>query len=141
MIAWCVLASVMLVGWAAIRRLVVVRVVGHSMVPAFDDGARLLAWRPSRPASRLRVGRIVVFRSANGSDIAQLVKRVAAVSGDPVPDDLRQDGTDGAVPKGHIMVRGDNPHSLDSRRLGFVSVTAVTAVVLWCLDQADGEAP
>ena len=104
------------------RRLMVVRVTGHSMEPTFADGDRLLVRRQRRAPGRHDV---VVFRtpSAASKDLRHLdllVKRVVAVAGEPVPTDLRPRVNDRVVPPGHLLVRGDNPESFDSRQFGYV---------------------
>ncbi|WP_406039831.1 S26 family signal peptidase [Micromonospora sp. NBC_00898] len=112
-----------------LRRALVVRVVGHSMTPNLCDGDRLLGWR-----RRCRVGDVVVFRRDAGDDLAHLVKRVAAVAGDSVPAEFRHTFDGDRVPLGYILVRGDNARSLDSRRLGLVSLDSVVAVVVLRLE-------
>ncbi|MFC5830683.1 S26 family signal peptidase [Nonomuraea insulae] len=91
------------------RRLLIVTVTGTSMEPAYRHGDRLLARR-----SRLRhvkVGEVVILSPPpTGSSSLQMLKRVAAVSGDPVPPELagRHDTTQGVVPHGYLAVLGDN---------------------------------
>jgi signal peptidase I len=118
----------------------VVRVVGHSMRPSFDDGDRLMALR----RRRYHVGDVVVFRTPDElrdgdsgleSTVDCLVKRVAAVAGDPVPEDMRDRAGGDLVPPGYLLVRGDNPDSLDSRRIGLVSLVSVLARVVCNLDR------
>ncbi|MEV8510736.1 S26 family signal peptidase [Dactylosporangium sp. NPDC051484] len=109
------------------RRLLVVTVRGDSMRPSFADGDVLLAFTGRRPA----VGDVVVFRHPirDGRGPVHLVKRVAAVAGDPVPADIRRIVDCDLVPPRRLVVSGDNPTGLDSRRLGFIDVGEVSAVV------------
>ncbi len=110
----------------------VVTVHGQSMAPTLADGDRLLARRCL--ARSLRTGSLVIFLEPglplNGSRPMWLtgagqklwvVKRVAAVPGEPVPEEVRQ-AVDGApvVPPRSIVVLGDSPHSRDSRHWGFI---------------------
>lgn len=73
-----------------------------------------------------------------------MVKRVVAVHGDRIPDEIRPavealgaaealEATEAAnavtaVPPGYLLVRGDNPKSLDSRHFGYVPATDVLGV-------------
>src|SRR5690348_15310831 len=103
--------------WAR-ARLRVVEVRGASMSPTYADGDRLLVRRG--PA---RAGQPVVFRRPErlGADVDWLVKRAVATAGQPVPPPF--DGTlgDRVVPAGRLLVRGDNPVSVDSRHFGYVA--------------------
>lgn len=124
--------------FAARRGFTVIIVAGRSMNPTYDDGERLLVRRGSRRAAR---GSVVVFRTPDqigARDVSWLVKRVVAVPGDPVPPDVRPvtGGTD-VVPRGRLVVRGDNPHSVDSRRFGFVPVADVLGVAARRRDHLD----
>lgn len=111
--------------WRLRRSFLVARVRGDSMLPTLRDGDRLVV-RRRRP---VRPGQLVVARSRRGG---LLVKRAAAVAGDPVPVDrvplLRRTG-DPTVPTGRLVVLGDNPAvSLDSRVFGYLSVEDVVGV-------------
>lgn len=115
-------------------RYFVVTVEGESMAPTMRSGQR---WLARHTAGRLpEPGRIVVFTApadtaADGPP--RLVKRATAGPGDPVPDDVaRRVGAGSAdlVPPGRVVVRGDNPHSRDSRHFGYVAADAVCGVVL-----------
>lgn len=60
---------------------------------------------------------------------SRVIKRVAAVPGDPVPFPI--DGSGPLVPPGSLVLLGDNPDgSGDSRQYGYVPVDAVVGVVL-----------
>ncbi|KAA6218875.1 S26 family signal peptidase [Streptomyces filamentosus] len=117
------------------------RINGPSMMPALRDGQRVLVVR-SGPA-RLRTGRIVVVAPPEGlvrprRDGAArpplVVKRIAALAGDPVPPEVCgaagvPEGT--LVPPGRVALLGDNPaFSTDSRFWGLLPVSSVVGVVL-----------
>lgn len=69
-----------------------------------------------------------------------VIKRVAALAGDPVPAAVR-DAVDGAavVPAGALVVLSDNLGGTDSRRWGFASADAVIGKVVTKLPAATGE--
>ncbi|MEV4463817.1 S24/S26 family peptidase [Micromonospora echinofusca] len=96
-------------GWLRRRwRLIVVR--GHSMTPTLRDGDRLVV-RVGRPPA---AGDLLVFRTRDvvpDSDLTWMVKRVHRVE-----------------PDGAVTVRGDNPHSQDSRHFGAVPREAILGV-------------
>ena len=105
------------------RHYTAVTVRGLSMQPTLHDGDRVLVRRI--PPARLHVGDVVVARPDRlgiGGD-RWLVKRVAALPGDPVPESVggRVDRT--AVPDGALVLLGDNAEaSWDSRTLGLFDV-------------------
>lgn len=100
------------------------RVVGTSMSPTLADGARLLVVR--RWCRQPRVGEVIVFANPRSSqEPSHLVKRVVAASLQVSPIDKA------IVPAGHLIVRGDNPHSLDSRQLGPIKVRSVLGVAIF----------
>ncbi|MGJ6969290.1 S26 family signal peptidase [Streptosporangium sp. G11] len=107
--------------------LVVVRVRGGSMRPTLFDGDLLVGAR-CRPC---RTGSLIVFRSESspGGRDSYLVKRVAAVPGQLVPLDFPE-LSDRIVPPEVFLVRGDAARSLDSRQLGYISISAVVAVTI-----------
>lgn len=123
----------------AVTRLTAATVIGDSMAPTFVDGDRVLVRRV--PAHRLRVGDVVVVRlpgagRADGAgDRPWLVKRVAALPGDPVPATVAPVAGDGRVP-GRVPDRGlvvlsDNPAgAVDSRELGCLDVGLVLGRVV-----------
>jgi signal peptidase I len=120
------------------RTRVAVEVVGDSMEPTYRHGDRLLVRRVA--AGRLRVGDVVVLGQPDtdafpdlpflmGSMPPWVVKRVAALPGHPVPDDVPANG-DGTVPPGRLVVLGDNTdRSTDSRVWGPVPDDRVLGVV------------
>lgn len=110
------------------RRWLVVVVTGNSMAPTFGNGERLLVRRRRRAP---RIGDAVVFtaREARRGELALRVKRVAAVAGNEVPAWAHASLGRGAVPSDHVVVAGDNPHSQDSRHLGFIPTSAIVAIV------------
>jgi signal peptidase I len=117
----------------------VVTVYGPSMEPALADGDHLLAGRCR--FRRLQRGQLVVFREPGAPGDHRpawltmaarerwVVKRVAAIPGDPVPDSVRPavDGTD-VVPPRAIVVLGDAACSQDSRHWGFIPASAILGV-------------
>ncbi len=117
--------------WLLRRNVIVVTVDGPSMQPSYRDGALVLAWRVR--GRRLRRGQVVMLAPEHEGPPAGrpgrlwLMKRVAALPGDPVPF------LSGAVtPPGSIAVLGDNPeHSYDSRQEGFITLERVRAIVLF----------
>jgi signal peptidase I len=123
-VAGTVLASVLL--WFR-RHYTAVTVTGLSMQPALQHGDRILV-RRVRPG-RLRVGDVVVAspdqpdssgdrQPRDGGD-HWLVKRIAALPGDPVPESVRGQLDRALVPAGALVLLGDNPAvSWDSRTLG-----------------------
>ncbi|WP_223645353.1 S26 family signal peptidase [Corallococcus sp. EGB] len=123
--------------WAR-RRWMVVAVQGNSMSPTLHDGQRLVARRLDRSNGHARSD-IVVFRmpaaqraTLGDEALPYLVKRVAAVAGDPVPDWARAAlGADSQtrVPPGKVVVSGDNAVSQDSRQLGYIDAETLIAVV------------
>ncbi|MEU7001807.1 S26 family signal peptidase [Nonomuraea sp. NPDC046570] len=128
------------------RLLVVVRVRGSSMVPTLQPGDRVLLRRV--PAERLRRGQIVVLESIGPGqrwgtgplpDPAAadwLVKRIAAMPGDPVPEEVAvQQGLPAGtvVPPGQLVVLGDGVRSSDSRVWGYVPFDRVLGVMLRAL--------
>ena len=122
--------------WAA-ARWVAVTVTGNSMTPTYSDGDRVLVRRS--PLERLTVGAVVVTSwptlhesYRGGPDRPWLIKRVAALPGDPVPEPVSA-ATDGQthVPPGHLVLLGDNTDgSLDSRTFGCVSGDLVLGAVV-----------
>ncbi|MFF5227961.1 S26 family signal peptidase [Dactylosporangium sp. NPDC000521] len=126
-----------------LRRWLVVTVRGGSMEPALRDGDLVLARRRTRRDPRR--GDIVVLRRPDatapppGAEVVHsgpraaapsqwLVKRVAAVAGDPIPPDVPS-AAPGPVPAGMIVVLGDRP-GLDSRLFGPTPLTTVHATVV-----------
>jgi signal peptidase I len=115
-----------LLGFVARSRLLVVRVRGTSMEPTLHPDDRTLALRVRR-TRRPRTGEVVVCRRPQligGNGL--LVKRVAAVAGDPMPNGRPGD----RVPTGRVYVVGDNDHSTDSRYFGTLPQRDVVARVL-----------
>ncbi|WP_370942527.1 S26 family signal peptidase [Amycolatopsis sp. cg5] len=121
--------------WVA-GRLSAVTVSGDSMEPALSDGDRVLVWR-SR-FSRLSVGDIVVAcvptvaRVPALADRSWLIKRVAALPGDPVPAAVAKavEG-DETVPPDRLVLLSDNAEgSVDSRRFGYAYGDLVLGLVV-----------
>lgn len=98
------------------RTWLVVTVRGGSMLPALREGDVLLASR----VRRARVRDVVVLADPYGEGL--LVKRVAALAGDPWPGA-------GRVPPRTVVVLGDNG-GLDSRMFGPVPLDRLRGVVV-----------
>ncbi|MEN3535229.1 S26 family signal peptidase [Microbispora sp. ZYX-F-249] len=139
MLAWTA-ALVVVAGLALLwlrRSLAVVVVSGVSMEPAFHASDRLLV-RRSGP-SRLKVGDVVVFTRPGryaGEELLPveerwMVKRVAALPGDPVPESVLPAVAQPRVAADRLVVLGDNPAaSYDSRQFGFLPADLLLGVVL-----------
>ncbi|WP_229327151.1 S26 family signal peptidase [Streptomyces sp. UNOC14_S4] len=133
---------------ALTRGLVMVTVRGTSMWPAFQDGDRVLVRRGPHPS----VGQVVVaerpvagewpgrpVRTEAGADAVRgrewLIKRVAAVAGDPVPRDRARSLArvpEDRVPPGKLVLLGDNRKvSFDSREVGYFPADRVLGRVLF----------
>ncbi|WP_198533885.1 S26 family signal peptidase [Streptomyces odonnellii] len=131
---------------ALARTLVVVTVQGSSMEPAYYDGDRVLVRRGAPPEP----GQVVVMERPaagigwtappvpTGADPATvsarqwLIKRVAAVPGDPVPYEMTVAGERFPhVPTGRVVLFGDNrAASHDSRQMGYFPVERLLGAVL-----------
>lgn len=127
----CFAGSALLAGIAVLRRrFVVVPVTGTSMAPGISPGARVVVWR----GSRARVGMVALIRGT--PDQPFIVKRVAALPGDPVPAAVRT-AVRGAqvVPPGKMVVLADNPAGSDSRHWGFSGTAEVRGRVIYTLSR------
>jgi signal peptidase I len=112
------------------QRFFMVTVVGPSMLPTLPPGRRVLARRHRGGGVRVREV-VVIERPPDGGTWAEcdrrwMIKRVAAVAGDPVPEVV---GVPGSVPAGFIVVLGDGQSSYDSRHFGLYPVERVLGVV------------
>jgi len=128
------------------RRLAVVEVTGLSMEPVLSSGDRVLVRRAR--LSELRPGLIVVVEMPR-LDLSYpelppgwppghrewLIKRVAALPGDPLPAGVPSPGPDpdhrGPVPPGMFVVLGDNAMwSQDSRLIGCIPAERLLGVMI-----------
>ncbi|MFE7543326.1 S26 family signal peptidase [Streptomyces platensis] len=144
-VLWTV-PTVGLIAVALIRsRYLVVTVEGSSMVPTLADGDRVLVHRT--PLAAISAGRLVVTEPPTGGRWGAirpsrwLIKRAAAVPGDPVPRDgapALRDLPEKRVPQGRIVLLGDNPEeSLDSRFCGYFRDEQIVGVVIRRLPRAE----
>jgi signal peptidase I len=124
------------------RHLVVVIVEGHSMLPTYRPGDRVLVRRgivPSRggvvvvelPSTERRSWDLPPTGLGNRREPVTarqwLVKRVAAGPGDPW---IAEAGATDRVPPGHLLLLGDNASvSFDSRQMGPFPVSRVLGAV------------
>jgi signal peptidase I len=112
------------------RRFTVVTVTGDSMLPTFGPGDRVLVRRVR--IGRLRRGQVVVVEMPGTSE--WMIKRVAALPGDPRPADClpaTEEPVERCVPRGKLVVLGDNPPwSQDSRQIGYVPGDRLLGVVV-----------
>lgn len=121
------------------RRYAVVLVEGDSMLPVLLAGDRILIRRVH--PGQVRAGQVVVVGA--GPNAARragglIVKRVAALPGQPVPAAVLAYGGDHAaggsgqvVPAGQVVLLGDNATaSLDSRECGYYRLGDVRGVAL-----------
>ncbi|MFF5334056.1 S26 family signal peptidase [Streptomyces sp. NPDC013181] len=137
-----VLGGLVLAGVRVRRSRLRVTVAGESMAPALRPGQVVIARRVTGPGE-LRTGDVVVLvkpecpgdwrwpEPGPVSGGAWLLKRLAALPGDPVPPGVaRALGVRGVVPEGAAVVLGDNTAaSVDSRDFGFVPVDRLIAHV------------
>jgi len=126
------------------QRFVIITVTGDSMVPALSPGDRVLV-RRVRPG-QLRRGQVAVVEmpDGNGDWTAPLrgpvsrhqwmIKRVAALPGDPIPRGCLPGAADAAgrlIPDGKLFVIGDNAtSSYDSRQLGYLPSERLLGIVI-----------
>ena len=128
------------------RRLAVVEVAGPSMEPFLSSGDRVLVRRAR--LSELRPGLVVVVEmprlEAGDPELPPgrppghrewLIKRVAALAGDPLPAGVPSPGPDpghrGLVPPGMFVVLGDNAMwSQDSRIIGCIPAERLLGVMI-----------
>lgn len=122
-------AVVALILWLR-RAYSVIRVDGYSMAPTLTDGDRLLARRVVAP-SALRSGHIAVVLSPLPMGGRFLIKRIAALPGDPVPPPVRPRVPDARVPDGQLILIGDNTDaSFDSRDHGYFPIADIYAITI-----------
>jgi signal peptidase I len=121
------------------RHMAVVRVNGRSMLPSFRPGERVLIRRAS--VGDLAVGMVAVAR-APVSPQRWIVKRVAALPGDAVPESVRAAaGGLALVPIGTMVLLADNPAGRDSRHWGLVAADDLLGYVVTKLRRDTSGAP
>ncbi|WP_406383309.1 S26 family signal peptidase [Streptomyces sp. NBC_01618] len=136
-------------------RVIRIRISGVSMLPTFRPGDRVLARRV--PESRIVTGDIVVLASparsleqikmegrpyepvawephtplSPGGRDSWVIKRVAAMPGEPVPPSVLGRVTGAVVPQGSFIALGDNAaDSIDSRHHGYLPLDGVLGRVV-----------
>jgi signal peptidase I len=139
--------------WWVRRSWLRVEIAGASMNPTFESGDRVLARRVD-PA-RLVTGDVIVFEgpaadaeraaeligrlrtyvavaqdppvfTGNGPSGHRVIKRVAAIAGERLPFAIPGHPEGAVVPRGRLVVVGDNPEvSVDSRQLGYIATELV----------------
>ncbi len=126
MIAILLTLPLLLGGWLILSgRLFAVTISGRSMEPSLRPGRRafILRMRPRR-------GDIVLLSDPHVPG-AYVIKRLAAVAGDPVPPSCASAVKAARVPDGRIILLGDNPgHSVDSRLRGTYPAGILIGVAL-----------
>ena len=139
-------AGAVLGGGLVRRRLAVVEVPGLRMEPVLSSGDRVLVRRAR--LSELRPGLVAVVEmpqldpdhpelppSWPSGHREWLIKRVAALPGDPLPAGVPSPGPgpghSGLVPPGMFVVLGDNATwSYDSRRIGCIPAERLLGVMI-----------
>jgi signal peptidase I len=133
-------AGTLLAAVALRTEFTLVTVTGDSMWPTLMPGDRVLVRRAR--LARVRRGQVVVVEApgAHGyrparrrgpADREWMIKRVAAVPGDPRPRDILPAATDPLVPPGKLAVLGDNPAwSHDSRHVGYIPGDRLLGIVV-----------
>ncbi|MCG5219623.1 S26 family signal peptidase [Streptosporangium soli] len=135
--AACGLAGLALLAVRLRATYLVIRVCGDSMAPALTHGERLLSRRTDLAA--LRNGQIAVVSSPFPTGGKFLIKRVAALPGDPVPEQVRKVVADDVVPAGRFVLIGDNTEvSFDSREHGFFHADDLQAVTVRKMEAQHG---
>ncbi|MFC9757324.1 S26 family signal peptidase [Streptomyces sp. NPDC056921] len=135
-----------LISVALIRsRYLVVTVEGSSMLPTLANGDRVLVQRTRLAA--ISAGRLVVTEPPTSGRWGAirpsrwLIKRAAAVPGDPLPRagaPALRDLPEKRVPQGRLVLLGDNPEeSLDSRFCGYFRDEQIIGVVIRRLPRAE----
>ncbi len=114
------------------RRLVAVRVTGLSMAPTLWPGDQVLVRRVT--ADALTVGMVAVVRTPphhGPATVAWVIKRVAALPGDPIPASVQPAaGGLSVVPAERLVLLSDNPSGRDSRSWGLVPSGDLLGVVV-----------
>jgi signal peptidase I len=128
-----VVIAVVLAAIGVLRKIfLIINVYGDSMGPAFAPGDRLLVRR--RRLAAVRLGDVVVIAAPDARPEMDPrdrwhVKRVAALPGDPMPQDIPV--TDAVVPPRRLVVLGDNRgRSVDSRTTGLYEADALIGIVV-----------
>jgi signal peptidase I len=104
------------------------------MTPTLQPGERIIVRRTT--LAKLRQGQIVVLANPSPApdDPLWLVKRLAALPGDPIPRDAvpaLRDVPEHVVPPNRLVILGDNnTASHDSRTAGYFDATTLLGVAV-----------
>lgn len=135
-------AGMLTAGLLALRwRYLVIQVTGQSMEPSLQPGDRVLVRRAD--LAGLHTGMIVVLRGWPDTVEAGgwLIKRLAGVPGDLVPEAARTGcGHVRVIPAGMAVVLSENETGGDSRIWGFASASQVVGYVTSPLARSGGRA-
>ncbi|GAA4954833.1 S26 family signal peptidase [Actinoplanes utahensis] len=132
------------------RRHAVVRVTGSSMAPAFRSGDRVLV---RRATTSIRTGDVVAVEApeqgawtttplaAGISGRRWLIKRVAAVAGEPVPEGrVPALAGERIVPDGALVLLGDAGEiSYDSKQVGYFPADRVLGIAVRLMEDPSAD--
>lgn len=138
---FAVSAGAAVIAWLR-RSYTAVHIEGSSMEPTYRAGDRVLVRHV--PPHRIRRGDVVVIRrtASTGDRVAAaraadsgswLIKRVAAIPGDPVPREVPAlaNVAEQSVPAGCLVLLGDaGAGSYDSKHVGYFPLIGVLGVAV-----------
>lgn len=108
----------------------IVTVVGTSMLPTYEPGEIIIA---VRPLTGLKPGDVVLV---NTDSEGSMIKRIAALPGQPIPNEYTYVVRGGLkpspaiCPENCVWIVGDNPkESIDSRTYGAIPLSQIQGVI------------